>query len=122
MNERMQKLADQVAGKIHWGASRNEVRDWLVNEQQISGDDADRLIDQGLKARRGEVRQRALLRVLFASIGALLFALYLCGQYFGRFVIIGMPVLIVWVIGLGSVGVICHSLYELVTGDSDRPM
>lgn len=122
MNEKMQKLADQVAGKIHWGASKNEVREWLQEEKQISGEDAEQLIDRGFKARRSEVRQRALLRLCFAGIGALLFGIFLYTQYIGKFVLIGLPVLIVWGLGLASLGVICHSLFELVTGESDRSM
>jgi hypothetical protein len=122
MNEKMQKLADQVAGKIHWGASKTEVREWLQDENQISGDDAEQLIERGFKARRGEVRQRALLRLIFAGIGLLAFVAFLYVQYFGNFVLIGLPVLIAWGLGLASIGVIWHSLSELVTGDSDRPM
>ena len=122
MDDRIQKLADQVAGKIHWGASRSEVREWLQNEKQLSGEDAEQLIDQGFKARRGEVRQRAMLRLFFAGTGFLLFGLFLYLQYVGRFILVGIPVLIVWGLGLSSVGVVCHSLFELVTGDSERPM
>jgi hypothetical protein len=122
MNEQMQKLAEQVAGKIHWGASIVEVQEWLLHEKKISTDDADKLIQKGIQARRGEVRQRALIRVFFAVIGFVLFVAFLCAQYFGGFVVIGIPVLIMWSIGLASVGVACRSLYELVTGDSDRPM
>lgn len=122
MNEQMQKLADQVRGKIHWGASKAEVREWLQNDKHLSGEDADRLIERGFKARRNEVRQRALVRVVFAGIGVCCFGLFLWLQYTGNFILIGIPVLIVWGLGIASIGVVAHSLHELVTGDSDRPM
>jgi hypothetical protein len=122
MNDRTKKLAEQVAGKIHWGASRNEVREWLQNQKQVVGEDAEQLIDQGFKARRSEVRQRALLRLIFASIGLFLFGLFLYVQYLGKFLLVGIPVLLVWGLGLSSICVVSHSLFELATGHSDRPM
>ena len=111
MNERMQKLAAQVAGKIHWGASRSEVREWLLHGKQLSDEDSERLIDDGFRSRRGEVRQRAVLRLVFSSVGLLLFAVFLYLQYVGRFIIVGIPVVIAWGLGLGSIGVVCHSAY-----------
>lgn len=122
MDEQMQKIADQVKGKIHWGATRTEVFEWLQNDKRLSEEDAERLIECGFTARRQEVRQRALVRVVFAGIGVCLFGLFLYLQYLGEFILIGIPVLIVWGLGLTAVGVVGHSLYEVVTGDSDRPM
>ena len=118
----MQKLAEQVAGKIHWGTPSQEVFAWLKDQKNVSHEDAERLIHAGFKTRRGEVRQRAMIRLIFAGVGMLAFGAFLYLQYVGRFVIYGFPVLIVWGLGLASVGVAIHSLKELLTGESDRPM
>ena len=49
---------------------------------------------------------------LAQSIGVCFFGWFLYLQYMGQFILIGFA----------SIGVAGHSLYELVTGDSDRPM
>ena len=118
----MQKLAEQVAGKIHWGTPEREVFAWLKEEKNISHEVAEKLIIEGLKERRGEVRQRAMIRLVFAGIGMLAFGAFVYLQYVGRFVFVGFSVLVVWGLGLASVGVVIHSAHELLTGESDRPM
>jgi hypothetical protein len=52
MNEAAQKLAEQVAGKIHWGDSIEEVRAWLQEKKGIPEEDADQLVILGFKERR----------------------------------------------------------------------
>ena len=122
MNEQMKKLAEQVSGKIHWGAPADEVRDWLQNEKRISPEDAEQLILLGFKARRREVRERAIIRIIFAGIGLLLFGGCLFIRDLGYFVFARFLVSALWGLAITAMGVLLHSIKELLTGESDRPM
>jgi len=122
MDKQLTKLNEQVAAKFYWGDSVDEVRTWLLVEKRISEADVDQLIAAGLKDKRKEVRKRAVMRLTFAGIGLLAFLGFLYLQYFGDFVLVGLPVFFVWAAGITSAFVVVRSLLEICSGKSDQPM
>ena len=122
MDECRQKLFKQVSGKIHLGDSEDEVRAWLRDKKNISGDTADEMIKFGRLERRLAVRRRAIVWMISSGVGLLLFAGFLFMQYAGRRLLVGFGVAIVWGLAITAMGVFTRSLWELITGRSEHPL
>ena len=116
------KLAAHVAGMMLTDHSEEEVREWLQIKKGIVGEDAQKLIDHGVSKRCREVRIRALLSIIFSGLGLLLFAVFVFLQYAGEFVLVGIPVLIVWGVGLFAFVSFLRGVIRLVTGRSSRSL
>ena len=122
MSSKSDWIEEHVAGMFLIGESENEVRLWMSREKGIYGEAADHYVRLGKARLRKEVRQQAMMRLVFSAVGFSLFVGYLLIQYSGGFVLVGLPVLVVWGVGLLSLTVLLCSIAELMTGSTKRPL
>lgn len=118
--DKIEKLRPQVISKIHWSAPREEVETWLAEEHGVSGDEAKRLIEEGYRARRRAIRQRAIMRLVLSVIGISLMVIYAyVRSSTGRIFPDPVSALSAVLIGLFSIWVFIRSVIHLVTGDTN---
>lgn len=122
MTQELEKIAEQAGGLMLTNHTEAEVRDWLQVKKRITGRDADQIVEIAQNRRRKVVRFRALLRVIFSGIGMLLFGVFLFLQYAGNFIIVGIPVVIAWGVGLFSFIIFARSVIEVISGNTKRPL
>lgn len=122
MTHELDKIAEQAGGMMLTDHTEAEVRDWLKMKKNVTGSDADQIVEIAQHRRSKVVRFRALLRVIFSGIGMLLFGVFLFLQYAGNFVLVGIPVVIAWGVGLFSFVVFARSVIELISGNTKRPL
>ena len=115
-SEVAQRLQEQVSGKVHWGASPEEIYEWLSEKHGIEGSEADQLFEIASRERRAAIRGRAIMWLVISSVGVLAFCAFVFVQWSAGFVLVGLPVLIAYFIGIVSVGVLIRSLIRLATG------
>ena len=94
----------------------------MSQKKGIYGEAADQYVKLGKARLRKEVRQQAMIRLVFSAVGVLLFIGFLLIQYFGEFILIGLPVLAAWGLGLLSLGMFLYSIVELMTGSTKRSL
>ena len=122
MNTELEKIAEQAGGMMLIDHSEAEVREWLRMKKNVIGSDADQIVEIAQRRRSKVVRFRALLRVIFSGIGMLLFGVFLFLQYAGNFVLVGVPVVIAWGVGLFSFVFFARSVIEVFSGNTKRPL
>lgn len=122
MNDYIRKLEEHVSGMFLIGETEEEVREWLWEKKGVDGPEADWLVERGWRKRRHEVRMRAILRLVFAGAGVILFAGFVLWQVFGEIVVVGIPVLLVYGVGGISFLVFFQAIHELVTGNTKRSL
>ena len=122
MSKQLEKLKEHAAGMMLTDHSEAEVREWLERKHRIAGEEADPIVEHAMDKRRAEVRGRALLRTIFSGVGMLLFATFLFLQWAGGFVIVGIPVIVCWVLGVISFPIFVKSLVETISGETNKPL
>lgn len=120
--EKAEMLRKQVIAKVHWGASDREVRDWLEEERQITGDEADRLIAIAEREKRKAIRSRAMMMLIFSGVFIAITIGYFFIQWRGGFILYGKPVAVL--IGVCGVSVVSfvRSIIRLLTGKAEGPI
>ena len=120
--EKAEMLRKQVIAKVHWGASEQEVCDWLQEEKGITGADADRLLAIAEREKRKAIRSRAMMMLIFSGVFIAISIGYFAVQISGRFVLYGRPVAVF--LGVGGVSVVCfiRSVIRLLTGKAQGPV
>ena len=68
-DEKLQMIRRQVVSKIHWGARREEVCEWLEQKHGIVGEDAETMLAEANCVRRKAVRQTAIVRLVCSVFG-----------------------------------------------------
>lgn len=121
-DEKFEILRQQVIAKVHWGAMRREVSDWLQTEHGITGAEAERLFAEADDARRKAIRQRALIRLGFSTCGLLLALAFFYVRFFSGVIFYGPGAIIATafaiVVGFVSVSTLVRSLMRLLTGEA----
>ena len=120
--EKAEMLRKQVIAKVHWGARREEIFEWLQEEKGVTGAEAEALFTEAVKARAKEVRTRAVLSLIASGIFIVITAGYFVIQIRGGFVVVGKPVLVFLGVALASVFVFIRSLVRLLTGKNEGPI
>ena len=120
--EKLETLTGQVIAKVHWGASEREIHEWLKDKHGIEGNTAHRLFATGVAARNRAIRQRALIWLIASAVGVAALIGYVVIQWKGRFVVIGLPVLAVYAVGLLCCVAFIRSLWQLLTGKKSGPI
>lgn len=115
--EKAEVIRNQVLSKVQWGANESEVREWLEKQQNISGEEADQLVEAAFRSRARSFRIRVLGMLIISGLGVFVFAAYYWKQY--QTGIKGTPV---QTIGVGLLGSICvlmffRSLARLISGN-----
>ncbi len=72
LEAKAEMMRQQVISKIHWGASDQEVYEWLQERHRITGRDADELLAQAHRAKRKAVRAKAFVMLVISGCGMLL--------------------------------------------------
>ena len=121
-DEKRAMLKQQVDSKVYWGASEHEVMECLNEKHGLQPDDAKVLYAGALRAKSTQVRKRAGAMLVFSGIGLVAFLGYLAAQWFGNFVIIGWPVVVVFAVGILSAVTFIRSIIQLVSGQRLEPM
>lgn len=115
-------MRQQVIAKIHWGARKEEVVDWLQEEHGIEGLETDQLLAEAYRARRKAIRKRALVRLIFSAIGIALVVGFVFVRFFCGYVFVGVRAILATIfainIGFLSVGTFFRSIARIVTGDA----
>ena len=113
------RVREQVIAKIHWGASDDEVLEWLLDRHQISGTDADRLIATAHAAKRRAVRSKAMLRLAFSGLGILVPIAFFGIQITQGILVIGYGSFLMGVLGVSCLAMFVRSFARLATGRVD---
>jgi hypothetical protein len=79
--ERLEMLRQQVISKIHWGARRGEVTDWLKEEHGIEGPRAEELLHAAACARNKAVREKAFLYLVLSLLGLVISGAFFFMQF-----------------------------------------
>lgn len=117
--EKAEMLRQQVFPKVRWGARDQEVLDWLQERHQITDSEADTLLTDAHRAKRKAVRGRALLTLVFSSLGILFAAGFVGLQLWAGLFVIGYGSVLVIAVGFISIGVFFRSLVLLLTGRTE---
>ena len=117
--EAIRKIQAQASGKIHWGASDQEVRDWLNEIHGISGDEARAIISNAENEKMTAVRKSAIQWILFSALGVAFVLIVILAQYFGGFVLLGVPAVICYLVGAASLVTLLRNVFRLVTGKTE---
>jgi hypothetical protein len=112
-------LQQQVNAKLIWGARDTEVLEWLEERHGIRDSAAARLLVDAHRAKQAAVRRKALLYAVFSIPGMLFAIVYFGLQAKGGFIIIGYGSVLVFLVGVSSVGILCRSLFRLFSGHTD---
>lgn len=118
MKRNIDDIQAQLNGKMHWDASKNEIREWLSSKHSITGELADEMVRNGTKAKGASTRRKSILHFVTSLIAALFFGMLLW------ILSLTERTRIVWEIVLtgalvGCAGFAARSLYQIVTGKSD---
>jgi hypothetical protein len=117
--KKAEMIRDQVISKIHWGARDEEALDWLAEQHQITGPEAEALLAAAHRAKRKAVRAKALVALVCSLFGVLLLVgicfLQIWGFHLFRIRGMGLAVSL----GVASLWVFIRSLYLLLTGRTD---
>lgn len=120
--EKLQMIREQVISKIHWGADRQEVADWLQNQHYIMGPQADQLLTEAFHAKARVVRGRAVITLVFSAIGLVLVLGYVYIRYVNGVVFVGpfaiIATILAVIVGAASIRGLFRSLVRLLTGDA----
>ena len=115
-------LRKQVVSKVHWGARREEIFEWLEEKHKITGLEADAIYAEALKARAREIRSRAVFWLVASGMFFVATVVYFFVQYKGHFVIVGWPVIILLSVGFSSIAVFFRNLVRLLSGKQEGPI
>ncbi len=118
--QKFQMIREQVISKVHWGARRPEVIDWLQEKHGIVGADAEKLLTEADCARSKAIRGRAMIRLICSIIGIALVGAYFYIRYFCGFIFYGglaiTSTALVFVVGATSISTLFSSTAKLITG------
>lgn len=118
--EKEETIRQQVISKIHWGASSDEVMDWLEEDHGISGAKAEEFLETAFRERVKEVRVRALFRLCFSVVGIVLVIGFFYIRFFSGVIFYGLVATISTIFAIGiallSVTTCCKSSIQLLTG------
>jgi hypothetical protein len=120
--EKARLVRQQVIAKIRWGASRQEVTDWLKEKYGVVGESAEQMLTRAFEARRSAIRDAAYIRIAIsfaglALVGAFFYVRFFSGViFYGTFAIVATVCAIA--IGLTSLSVFIRNLALLLTGDA----
>ena len=121
-DDKAETLRKQVVSKVHWGARREEILEWLEEKHKITGSEADAIYAEALKARAREIRSRAVFWLVASGMFFVAVAAYFFVQYKGHFVIVGWPVIVLLGAGFSSIAVFFRSLVRLLRGKQEGPI
>ena len=123
--EKRQMIRQQVISKIHWGARREEVCEWLEQKHGIVGDEAEKMMADANVEKGKAVRQSALIRLVCSVLGialsAAVISLFVVGAGYGMVtgrvrMLVALP-LSVW-LGWVSIVTFFRSVSRLATGEA----
>ena len=109
-------VREQVISKIHWGADEREVINWLRQQHGVSGAPAENLVEEAFRARSAAIRRRAIMMLIFSSIGLVLFGSFYAFQFYGRVIVVGWGALVVGGLTLYSFWIFLRSCWRLLSG------
>ncbi len=109
-------IREQVVSKIHWGTTDDEVLNWLHGQHGISGVDADRMLKEAHRAKRGAVRGKAFMTLIFSGLGMLIPLGFIGLQISSGVFIISTGSMVILGAGIICLGIFLRSLLLLVTG------
>jgi hypothetical protein len=112
----------EAKSKIQWGADVQEVLDLLRTKYDIVGEEADAIIAEALEARKGQVRHKALIGLVFSLVGLAIPVAYFAIQGFVGFVRVGMGSVLMALFGLVCLLTTARNLARLLTGESTGPV
>jgi hypothetical protein len=119
--EKFRLVQQQVTAKIRWGASGQEVAEWLQKKHGLIGEPVEQMLTRAFKARRTALRERAYVRIAFsfgglALVGALFYVLFIYGVgFYGVYATIA--VVCASATGLTSLVVLIRNVAFLLRGD-----
>lgn len=115
---RAEMVRQQVISKIHWGASDREVFDWLQERHNIPWEKARELVEAGHQAQRKSVRVKAVITLVCAACGILLFGGAIAME-FRNHTFSPMETTFCAPLTLASIAVFFQSLWQLCTGQAE---
>jgi hypothetical protein len=120
--ERAALVRQQVYAKVHWGARDWEVLDWLEQRHEMVGAAAEALLADAHRARRKAVRSRALVMLIFCSVGLLAVIGFFALQYMSDRIWVGYGPIVITGFGVSCLGLIIRSVQRLLSGEHDGPV
>jgi uncharacterized membrane protein YcjF (UPF0283 family) len=119
---KLEMIRQQVISKIRWGASQDEVRQWLQDTHRITGAEADRFVGEAETARRKAVREKAIVQVTLSAAGLALFCIAVVVALSHGWIMVGgqsmAMTVIVFGVGLVIMLSFIRSLRLLLTGEA----
>ncbi len=106
----------EAIAKFHWSADAGETLALLEANYGITGADADAIVSEAMAIRKGHVRKRAVIGLVFSFIGLGIAVAYFGIQKFAGFVVIGFGPILMAVLALGSVVMGGRNIARIVTG------
>jgi len=112
-------IEEQVNAKVYWGASKEEVSDWLIREKGVSEADAEQMLRNARRVRTTTIRRRAVMTLVISAMGVTIAAVMAVLWWQGH---MRRAWYLAAAIGLPSLGLLFKSVANLVRGDSDEPL
>lgn len=115
-------IQGEVTSKIHWGKDPEEVLSQLEKDHGIRGDEAVAMLQIALALRAKEIRRKALIWLVCASLGLLASIAYFWIEDMGSTYRLGKGTALFAALAIGSLTMLYHSIVRLYSGEAPGPV
>ena len=124
--EKQKLIREQVAAKILWGSSRDEVAEWLIKQHAIFGEPAEEMLDSAERKRSRAIRDRAMIRLAFAAAGFIVVLAFLYIRFFSGVILSGAGAMVANIamlaVALFSARCLLQNIPRAMSGEQDGPV